>query len=112
LQFTSVNALGYSDVDQRRMSRGTSFISVAQQVALSIGVAIGALALETAMRLRGGTVLAVEDFSWAFLIVGGISALSLLAFLRLPPDAGAEVSRHKSRKRVAPDPVTAMRDRG
>src|SRR5690606_38090949 len=42
LQFTSVNALGYSDVDQRRMSRATSFISVAQQVALSIGVAVGA----------------------------------------------------------------------
>lgn len=112
LQFTSVNALGYSDVDQRRMSRATSFISVAQQVALSIGVSIGALTLEAAMHLRGGTELAVEDFTPAFLMVGLLSALSFIAFLRLKPDAGAEVSRHKSRKRVAPDPVSNMQDRG
>ncbi len=112
LQFTSVNALGYSDIDQRRMSRATSFISVAQQVALSIGVAIGALSLETSMRLRGASALAIEDFTWAFIIVATVSALSFLAFIRLKPDAGAEVSRHKSKKRIAPDPVTAMRDRG
>lgn len=112
LQFTSVNALGYSDVDQRRMSRATSFISVAQQVSLSVGVAIGALTLESSMRLRGASGLAVEDFTWAFLTVAGVSALSLLAFIRLPPDAGAEVSRHKSKKRVAPDPVSNMQDRG
>ena len=86
--------------------------SVAQQVSLSVGVAIGALTLESSMRLRGASGLAVEDFTWAFLTVAGVSALSLLAFIRLPPDAGAEVSRHKSKKRVAPDPVSNMQDRG
>lgn len=111
LQFTSVNALGYSDIDQKRMSRATSFISVAQQVALSVGVSIGALTLEAAMRGRGGTELAVEDFTYAFLIVGIVSALSFVSFLRLPANAGAEVSRHNSKKRVAPDPVTNMQDR-
>jgi EmrB/QacA subfamily drug resistance transporter len=112
LQFTSVNALGYSDIDARRMSRATSFISVAQQVALSIGVSIGALTLEAALHARGGTQLAVADFKWAFLLVGVVSLLSFIAFIRLPLDAGSEVSRHKSKKRVAPDPVMAMRDRG
>jgi EmrB/QacA subfamily drug resistance transporter len=112
LQFTSVNALGYSDIDARRMSRATSFISVAQQVALSIGVSIGALTLEAALHARGGTQLAVEDFKWAFLLVGVVSLLSFIAYIRLPPDAGSEVSRHKSKKRVAPDPIMAMRDRG
>ncbi len=109
LQFTSVNALGYSDVDQRRMSRATSFISVAQQVALSIGVAIGALTLEAAMKARGGTELIAADFRWAFALVGVVSALSFIAFLRLKPNAGAEVSGHKF---VAPDPVSNMQDRG
>jgi hypothetical protein len=43
--------------------------------------------------------------------VAAVSAVSFLAFLRLPDNAGAEVSRHKSKKRVAPDPVTNMQDR-
>lgn len=111
LQFTSVNALGYSDIDQRRMSRATSFMSVAQQVSLSVGVSIGALTLESAMRARGGTQLAPEDFSWAFILVAAVSALAFIAFLRLPPNAGAEVSGHKSKKLVAPDPITNMQDR-
>jgi EmrB/QacA subfamily drug resistance transporter len=111
LQFTAVNALGYSDVDQRRMSRATSFISVAQQVSLSVGVSIGALTLESAMMARGGTTLAAEDFTWAFIVVAVVSALSFIAFLRLPANAGAEVSGHKSKKLVAPDPVTNMQDR-
>lgn len=111
LQFTSVNALGYSDIDQRRMSRATSFISVAQQVALSVGVSIGALTLESAMAARGGTSLAIEDFTPAFIVVALGSAISFVAFIRLPDDAGAEVSRHKMKKLVAPDPVTNMRDR-
>jgi EmrB/QacA subfamily drug resistance transporter len=112
LQFTCITALGYSDIDQRRMSQATSFISVAQQVSLSVGVSIGALTLEGAMYSRGGAELAVGDFRWAFAVVGAVSALSLLSFLRLPPDAGEEVSRHKSKKLVAPDPVTEMQDRG
>ncbi len=112
LQFTSINALGYSDIDQRRMSQATSFISVAQQVSLSVGVSIGALTLEGAMYARGGAELLVQDFRWAFAVVGVVSALSFISFLRLPPDAGEEVSRHNSKKRVAPDPVTGMQDRG
>src|SRR5262249_13578858 len=34
----------YADVDNRRMSRATSLVAVAQQVSISVGVAIGALA--------------------------------------------------------------------
>jgi EmrB/QacA subfamily drug resistance transporter len=111
LQFTSVNALGYSDIDQKRMSRATSFISVAQQVSLSVGVSIGALTLEGAMRARGGTELVPEDFTWAFIMVAAVSALAFIAFLRLPANAGEEVSGHRSKKLVAPDPVTNMQDR-
>jgi EmrB/QacA subfamily drug resistance transporter len=112
LQFTSINALGYSDIDQRRMSHATGFISVAQQVSLSVGVSIGALTLEAALHNRGGTELVVADFRWAFIVVGTVSALSFISFLGLRPDAGEEVSRHNSKKRVAPDPVTGMQDRG
>ena len=47
LQFTSLNAIAYADVSNRDMSYATSLSSVAQQLSLSIGVALGAFALET-----------------------------------------------------------------
>jgi fucose permease len=111
LQFTAVNALGYSDIDNERMSRATSMTSVCQQVALSVGVSIGALTLESAMRLRGGTELVPADFTWAFVLVGTMSFLSFLVFLRLPPEAGAEVSGHRRQGLVVPDPVIEMREK-
>ena len=42
LQFTGINAIAYADIDHDRMSRAVSFASVAQQLALSVGVALGA----------------------------------------------------------------------
>jgi fucose permease len=94
LQFTSINTLGYADIDQQRMSRATSFASMAQQLALSAGVATGAIILHATMAARGGGPLVADDFVPAFLAVGVCAALSGLAYLRLPGDAGAEVSGH------------------
>ena len=94
LQFTGINALSYADVSNREMSSATSMSSVAQQLALSMGVTIGAFALEGANLLHGGKALGAGDFWPAFLIVGLISASSSLWMTQLAPDAGAEVSGH------------------
>ncbi len=91
LEFTALNAIGYADVDQDAMSRATSFASVAQQLSLSTGVAIGAAALETTRALRGDIALQAGDFTPAFLLVAAISALAVTQFLRLSPHAGAEL---------------------
>ena len=56
LQFTSINTLGYADIDRQRMSRATSFASMVQQLSLSVGVGTGALLLHLTMAARGGTV--------------------------------------------------------
>ena len=101
LQFTCVNAIAYADLEPRDMSAGTSLASVAQQLSLSLGVSLGALALEGNAAWHGRTDLHAEDFGPAFLAVAAISALSVFAFRRLAPDAGAEVSGHR---RVAPAP--------
>ncbi|MGU3539329.1 MFS transporter [Methylobacterium sp. A54F] len=97
VQFTCVNAIAYADIESRDMSAGTSLASVAQQLSLSLGVTLGALSLEAAAAAHGRSAIAAVDFGPAFLVVALISALSLIAFLRLAPDAGAEVSG----KRVA-----------
>ena len=92
LQFTSINTMAYADVEPERVSRATALVSVAQQLAVSSGVALGASAVELTVHLKGGGPLGASDFPPAFLAVAAISALSVLIFLRLAPDAGAEMT--------------------
>jgi hypothetical protein len=92
LQMTSINTLGYADVPPAMLSRATSLSSMAQQLSQTAGVAAAALLLHTALTLRGGTALAAPDFYPVFMAVAMISLLSVPFFLRMAPDAGAEVS--------------------
>jgi hypothetical protein len=90
--FTSVNTLGYADVQSAQMARATSLASTAQQVSVSMGVGLAALAIHLSMVMRGGTTLLTRDISPAFLIVGLVSLCSIPWFLGLDRLAGAEVS--------------------
>ncbi len=108
LEFTSINAIAYADVPNPQMSQATSFVSAAQQVSLSIGVAAAALILESVRDARGGTVLTVADFTPAFLVVASISALSAVAFILLPRDAGAELSGRAVAEAEAAPVTTAV----
>ncbi|TMJ33872.1 MAG: multidrug efflux MFS transporter [Alphaproteobacteria bacterium] len=92
LQFTSLNALSYSDIPAREMGSATSLYTVAQQLSLAVGVVCAASVLEFAQYLRGDLVLSVTDFAYAFFAVAFISALSVFSHLKLAPDAGSEVS--------------------
>ncbi len=92
LQFTSINTLGYADIERAQMSRATSFASMMQQLSLSVGVGTGALLLHLTVAARGAEQLAADDFAPAFFAVALIAALSALVYLPLPADAGAEVS--------------------
>jgi EmrB/QacA subfamily drug resistance transporter len=94
LQFTSLNAIAYADVSTRDMSSATSLMSVAQQLSLSVGVALGAFVLEATMLSHGDPELGAQDFWPAFLTVALISSLSGLFFVKLDPSAGAEMSGH------------------
>ncbi len=92
LQFTSINTMAYADVEAERVGRATALVSVAQQLAVSSGVALGASVVELTVHFKGGGPLQASDFPPAFLAVAAISALSVLIFLRLSPDAGAEMT--------------------
>lgn len=109
LQFTSANSLSIADVDSPRMSAATSMSSVIQQLSVSVGISLAAMSLELSRLTRGSHDLAVADFSVAFLVVGIATAAAVIPFILLPKDAGQEVSGH--RRRLAPDPVTAARER-
>jgi hypothetical protein len=74
------------------MSRATSFASVAQQLSLSGGVAVGALVLEFERMGRPDATVIASDFPLAFVLVATIAACSALLFARLPKDAGTTLS--------------------
>lgn len=93
LLFTSLNVVAYADVSHEAMSSATSLSSVAQQVSLSCGVAIGALVLEI---LRAGSPthsLTAHDFFVGFATVGTSALIAPFIFARLPADAGAHMAR-------------------
>ncbi len=92
LQFTSLNAISFAEVSQRDMSQATSLMSVGQQLSMSVGVMVGAYALQGAQAFRGGTGLLIQDFRMAFFVVGAVSITSIVYFLRLSPTAGAELA--------------------
>ncbi len=91
LQFTALNAMSYADIDRDDAAKASSFYSVAQQLSLSAGVAVAAMALELLQWRRGDSHLAAGDFSWAFFLVAAIATTSVLQFRGLPADAGASV---------------------
>ena len=104
LQFTSINTLAYAEIEPQLMSRATTLVSVAQQLSLSTGVAVGALVVETTLRLKHGTTMGAWDFPPAFLAVGALSASAAFVFARLPPDAGAELSGRKVAQEAVDNP--------
>ncbi len=95
LQFTCMSALGFADLSPQRMSGGTSISSVAQQISMSLGVAVGATVLGLVTRISGAAAPDAQSFIPTFLIVGAIPIISILIFLRLSPNAGAEMSGYR-----------------
>jgi EmrB/QacA subfamily drug resistance transporter len=94
LQFTSLNAFVYAEVDQPRMAQASSLASMAQQLSTAIGVTIGSYALDVASAATGQPETATINFAFAFATVGLVSASSWFAFRKLAPDAGAEMAGH------------------
>ncbi len=106
LEFTSLNAIAYAEIDSAKMSAAVSFASVAQQLSLSLGVAAGAGALQGfALFSPGIDVLALGNFKWAFIAMAAVSLSAVAAFLRLPANAGAELTRRSGKAAQAISPV-------
>ena len=95
LQFTSLNALSYADISNRRMSAATSLASVMQQLSASIGISLGAFVLE----FTNKSVIDTEaDFMTSFISVALVAASSALFFMLLSSSAGDKLSGKKSKQ--------------
>jgi Na+/melibiose symporter-like transporter len=103
LFFTSANALVFADIEDKDASQATAISAASQQISIALGVAVGGGILEVMTYLTGGPIDAAS-FSIAFVIVGSVTALALIPFLRLPKDAGSSVSGHGISRTVGEEP--------
>jgi EmrB/QacA subfamily drug resistance transporter len=109
LQFTSLNAISYAEVDSPRMGHASSLSGMIQQLSLSLGVAIGGYLLEVVGWFAERPATAVGNFYWAFLGVGLVSAASALWMWQLPRNAGAEMAgRARSGREVTEPKATQL----
>ncbi|MFL6799356.1 MAG: DHA2 family efflux MFS transporter permease subunit [Xanthobacteraceae bacterium] len=106
LEFTSLNTIAYADIDQHRMSRATSLVAVSQQVSISMGIAIGALAVDLTLMLRGHGTITAADFQPAYLVIALISGSALFLFQQMPANAGAELARRAMSPPTGPTEAT------
>ena len=109
LEFTSLNTIAYADVDNRRMSRATSLVAVAQQVSISVGIAIGAQAVDLTLWARGRDTIMAVDFQPAYLAIAVIAGSASLIFARMPAEAGAELARRTTAPAAGPTEATDQR---
>jgi EmrB/QacA subfamily drug resistance transporter len=108
LQMTALNALAYADVPPPMMSNASSLASMAQQLFMSLGVALAALLLHLSLGLHGATSLTADDFTLPFVITSGLALISSFLFLSMEDHAGAELSgRQASAIAPAAEPAEA-----
>jgi len=96
IQYTSLNTLAFVDVRQEQMNGANTLYNVVQQMAMGMGVALGALTL----RVTGlfgpeatGSAIPVINFQMAFAIIGVVALIGALDALRLDPKTGEDVRR-------------------
>ncbi|MBB3563350.1 EmrB/QacA subfamily drug resistance transporter [Rhizobium sp. BK512] len=94
-QFTAYNTIAYDNIGPERMSSATSFYTTFQQLMLSLGICIGALALHGSMAFNGVETPELGDFSIAFIVVAIISITATIWNLRFSPTAGEEISGYR-----------------
>lgn len=82
--FTAYNSLAFADVDGDELTHANTLNATVQELASGVGIAVAALLL---------TVL--TSYTWTFLALGALLALTLIETLRLPGDAGAHVSGNR-----------------
>ncbi len=92
LQFTALGAIGFAEVRREAMSQASGAQSMTQRLAQSLGVAVGAYALQLSSDLQGHASIVASDFWPVFIAVGVIAAASVFSCLALAHDAGAEIS--------------------
>lgn len=97
MQFTALNSLTFVDISAAQRTGATTLSGLTQQLTQGLGVAAAALAVHASQALRGEDAASLEDYRFAFAVLGLIGLCAVPSLMRLSPAAGAEVSGHRPR---------------
>ncbi len=96
MEFTTINALSFCDLDQARMSGANTLFSMLQQMGNALGIAGGAILLRAAALTHpDAAAVTVNDFHLAFWGIGLVGLAGVWHFRRLAPDVGAALKAKK-----------------
>jgi MYXO-CTERM domain-containing protein len=96
MEFTTINALSFCDLDQARMSGANTLFSMLQQMGNALGIAGGAIMLRAAALTHpGDAAVTATDFHIAFWAVGLVGLAGVWRFRRRAPDVGAALRTKK-----------------
>jgi EmrB/QacA subfamily drug resistance transporter len=99
LQLTSINTLGYADLEDREVSRGGSISSAAQQLSLSFGVALASLAVASFLGGQGeqrNPASFIPAVHRSLVVLGALTLVSSALFAGLKSGDGMNVSRFEA----------------
>ncbi len=104
VSLTCYSTIAFSDTPPEQIRDANTLQATAQQLAVGLGVPIGAVALRAGGALSGampGATTATSPFTVAFLLLAVVALGGTAGALRLHPDAGAAVTRHPGREPAA-----------
>ena len=91
MQFTALNTLAFANVPAPQMSGASTLFSVVAQVTTGLGIAGAALLLQLGV-LAGWAAADAAVFRLALMAMGAVALAAVIDSLRLPADAGAQVT--------------------
>ncbi|MFP9136966.1 MFS transporter [Devosia sp. XGJD_8] len=91
--WTGSNAFVFADVEDKDAGQANVISQVWGQLMFAMGVALGGGTLELVHRMRGEGPLVLADFQMAFFVVTAVGAIATVLFLRLPNNAGHQLTR-------------------
>jgi len=89
--FMSGNSLTYADVTGPEIGHASVLFSIAQQVTLGLGYTVGA-----GLVAGAGGAASLGSYGVAYSAIAGISIISAIIVMRLPPDVGDDMRREAS----------------
>ena len=101
MTFSGVNAMVFGDIDDADSSQATSINAVIQRISMAMGVAIAGGVLDLSSTVLHGGEIQILDFHIAFFTVAIISAFAVLTFLRLPRNAGNQLTTYRPKRGLA-----------
>ncbi|MGC3963099.1 MAG: MFS transporter [Rhodocyclaceae bacterium] len=101
MQFTALATLTFADIEGPQRNAAATLSTMTQQISMVLGVAVSALVIKMSQAWHDTTGTGLVDLRAAFVAVGVLSIVSALMFVRLPHDAGADVSGHRPKTSAA-----------